>query len=206
MDIANTLKCDTNPHKTKIRLEDPLAVAKFSWDMNKRLNKLTTEKKRPLIMLCIGTDRSTGDCLGPLTGEKLDAANENEMIVYGTLEQPVHASNLQETISEIKRNFDNPIIIAIDACLGSAENIGCIQIGEGSLQPGAGVNKNLPSVGDLHITGVVNVGGFLEYMVLQNTRLNIVMKMSSLIAKGIQRALHQQKNCQTKNDLFFYES
>jgi len=43
----------------------------------------------------------------------------------------------------------------------------------------------LPPVGDMHITGIVNVGGFMEYFVLQNTRLSLVMKMSHIIAEAI---------------------
>lgn len=63
--------------------------------------------------------------------------------------------------------------------------MGYINLGNGSLHPGAGVNKNLPPVGQIHITGIVNVGGFMEYMVLQNTRLNIVMGLADIIARGL---------------------
>jgi len=59
------------------------------------------------------------------------------------------------------------------------------------LKPGAGVKKELPVVGDIHITGVVNVGGFMEYFVLQNTRLHLVISMAEVIAKGIYLALFQ---------------
>ncbi|MNJ05080.1 hypothetical protein D3C73_1661750 [compost metagenome] len=37
----------------------------------------------------------------------------------------------------------------------------------------------------MHITGIVNVGGFMEYFVLQNTRLSLVMDLAELIAKAI---------------------
>ena len=60
-----------------------------------------------------------------------------------------------------------------------------VQVGEGPVKPGAGVNKDLPSVGDAHITGIVNVSGFMEFMVLQNTRLSLVLKMAKTIANGI---------------------
>jgi len=36
---------------------------------------------------------------------------------------------------------------------------------------------------------VVNVGGFLEHLVLQSTRLSLVMKMADTIAGGLYRAL-----------------
>jgi len=64
-------------------------------------------------------------------------------------------------------------------------SIGYITVGEGPLKPGAGVNKELPQVGDAYITGVVNVGGFMEYLVLQNTRLSLVIRMADAIARGV---------------------
>ena len=59
------------------------------------------------------------------------------------------------------------------------------QVAEGPLKPGTGVNKDLPPIGDAHITGIVNVGGFMEYLVLQNTRLSLVIRMAEAIAGGI---------------------
>ena len=138
-----------------------------------------------LVLLCIGTDRSTGDSLGPLVGSKVKEHLPPQVAVYGTLDQPVHAVNLEETINEIKEKFANPFIIAIDACLGRTESIGYISIKPGALRPGTGVNKHLPEVGQMHIIGVVNVGGFMEYLVLQNTRLSLVMQMAEVISTGL---------------------
>jgi|GEM_PF-104835 len=142
-----------------------------------------------LIILCIGTDRSTGDSLGPLIGSKLTAACLPRIKVFGTLDNPIHAVNLETTLKKINIEDSNTPIIAIDACLGKSENIGCISIKPGPLQPGTGVNKTLPEVGNFHIIGVVNVGGFMEYLVLQNTRLSLVMKMSELISNGLLQAI-----------------
>jgi len=110
------------------------------------------------VILCIGTDRSTGDALGPLVGTML-SQHSLRAAVYGTLKSPVHATNLQETLASVYREQENPLIIAVDACLGKLENVGYILLGSGPLKPGAGVNKDLPPVGDIHFTGVVNVGG-----------------------------------------------
>jgi len=179
------------PAKTKIHLEDPLAEAKFCWDLTARLKRAGSTNENNRILLCIGTDRSTGDCLGPLIGSKIQSAARDYFHVYGTLDNPVHASNLKEKLEEIYSRFEDPCIIAVDACLGSIENVGNINIGDGSLQPGAGVHKELPAVGDIHITGIVNVGGFMEFLVLQNTRLNIVMKMADLISSGLSRMINE---------------
>lgn len=143
----------------------------------------------PIVVVCIGTDRSTGDALGPLIGTALQKYRSPHFHLYGTLEEPVHAMNLEETLLEIKRKFAKPFIIGIDACLGQVSSVGCIQIGEGPVRPGAGVNKELPPVGDIHVTGIVNVGGFMEYFVLQNTRLHLVMRMSDVIATSLYTAI-----------------
>lgn len=166
-----------------------LPMTKFSEIFTKYFNKCYSPDREPIIILCIGTDRSTGDCLGPLVGYKLSIAMKREnIIIYGTLDKPVHAKNLKETMDQIANKYPNSFTIAIDASLGSMERIGYITVGEGPLKPGAGVNKNLPRVGDMYISGIVNFGGFMEYLILQNTRLSLVMKMANIISSGIQYA------------------
>lgn len=140
---------------------------------------------RTLVILCIGTDRSTGDSLGPLVGHKLKFLIRNKVYLYGNLEKPIHAKNLEKTLKEIKDKFVNPYIIAIDACLGSIQNVGKIIIENKPLNPGSAVNKSLPKVGDLSITGIVNISGTMEFMVLQNTRLSVVMQIAEVISRGI---------------------
>ena len=131
-------------------------------------------------------------CIGPLVGSKLSARlSQDQAVVYGTLEAPVHAVNLKETIDDIEAKYDDPFVIAIDACLGQLSSVGLVTLAHGPLKPGAGVNKVLPEVGNVHITGIVNVGGFMEYFVLQNTRLSVVMRMADCIADSLERAIAQ---------------
>lgn len=175
-----SLLADTQ--KMKAHVDDYTAKAK----LETRLSDLfVSTQKRPAVILCIGTDRSTGDALGPLIGTHLSRLKLPQLHVYGTLDDPVHATNLEENIHTIQQTFPNPFIIAVDACLGRLDSIGCITLADGPLKPGAGVNKKLPEVGEAHMTGIVNVGGFMEYMVLQNTRLNLVWRMSENISSLI---------------------
>ncbi|MNH88899.1 hypothetical protein D3C73_414140 [compost metagenome] len=138
----------------------------------------------------MGTDRSTGDSLGPLVGTRLKKIGSHGYHLFGTLDEPVHAMNLSDTVREIHQQFRDPFIVAIDACLGQVSSVGHIQIGHGPLKPGAGVNKELPPIGNIHVTGIVNVGGFMEYFVLQNTRLSLVMNMADVIAEAIHSAVY----------------
>jgi len=174
----------------RISCHDPLAIPKLSSLLARHFRELLVNG-RSLLVLCIGSDRSTGDALGPLTGSRLEELGLPGTVVRGTLEKPVHAANLEATIHELKADPSAPLILALDACLGRAENVGIITVARGALRPGAGVNKELPPVGDLYITGTVNVGGFLEYFVLQNTRLGLVHKMAMVIASAIHWALLQ---------------
>lgn len=144
---------------------------------------------QPIIFLCIGSDRATGDCLGPILGDKLSKLSLSHFKVYGTLKEPVHAKNLAETIDTIYKEHDNPFIIAIDSSLGRASHVGYVTLGKGALKPGAGVEKELPSVGDLFITGIVNFSGIFDQMLLQTTRLHLVMSLANNIYSGIRRGI-----------------
>ncbi|WP_077369266.1 spore protease YyaC [Anaerosalibacter sp. Marseille-P3206] len=148
-----------------------------------------------VVILCIGSDRSTGDSLGPLVGYKLKSMlfKHKEVVLLGTLDEPVHAKNLEEKIEYIYANFSNPFILAIDASLGQFDKIGFINIRKGPLKPGLGVNKILPTIGHVSITGVVNASGIMEYVVLQNTRLNLVMRMAEVISKSIHLCMIKYK-------------
>lgn len=134
------------------------------------------------VFACIGTDRSTGDSLGPLVGSKLAASGYD---VIGTLEEPLHAVNLEERLSQMPAE---KIVIAIDACLGSMRKVGTVSVTEGALKPGAGVGKKLVEVGNYHIKAFVNVGtlNYAEnYFNLANTRLSIVFKLADVICDAI---------------------
>ena len=132
-----------------------------------------------LVFLCIGSDRVTGDCLGPYIGHSLSSLQIPGIFVYGTLSEPVHALNLKETDKQIRAAHPSALVIAIDAALGTKKHLGYVTIGNGALYPGAGVQK------ELHITGIVNISGFLEQMTLQSTRLSTVIFLGDTIIKGI---------------------
>jgi putative sporulation protein YyaC len=149
------------------------------------LKRLTADQK--IVFACIGSDRSTGDSLGPLVGTNLKKLGYS---VIGTLESPLHAQNLEQNLHYIQSELRPDRIIAIDACLGKFSSIGTILLENGPLLPGTGVNKDLPPVGDISILGVVNLGGYLEFQVIQSTRLYTVMTMANKITHLIWQSTH----------------
>ena len=145
-----------------------------------------------LVFLCIGSDRITGDSLGPYVGYNLSGCRLPGTALYGTLESPVHAMNLSSTLTDIYQNHKSPLVIAIDASLGTKKHLGFVTIGNGKLYPGAGVHKQLPAAGDIFITGIVSYAGMLEHFSLQNTRLYTVISMANAITDGI---LYAYRSC-----------
>lgn len=174
-----------NRDSFRIHMDESMAVYELAKQIYSFLPKNTDQE---VIVICIGSDRSTGDSLGPLIGTKLLERHCRRFSIYGTLDHPVHAKNLEDTLASIKENVQHPFIIGVDACLGRSSSVGFMTIAEGPLKPGSAVNKKLPPVGDIHLTGIVNVNGFMELMVLQNTRLSVVMNMANIISRALARS------------------
>jgi putative sporulation protein YyaC len=166
---------------------------KSSLKFSRRLLDLMVKEDisgRPLILLCIGTDRSTGDSLGPLIGYKLQNSRIQNLSIYGTLQSPVHAVNLCSILDEIYAEYENPFIIAVDASLGASSHVGYVTLSNMPLRPGLGVKKSLPEVGDICITGIVNLSGVMDGVLLQSTRLSTVMELADFITSGILLAFY----------------
>jgi putative sporulation protein YyaC len=175
--ISNKLEL----HYESERAEDLLAV---------HLSRILENDK--IVIICIGTDRSTGDSLGPLVGTMLSQSSiKDKVVIMGTLEYPVHAKNLERTIEEINEKYKDYTVIAIDACLGNRDSIGNIIVNDKPLYPGAAMDKALPPVGDISITGIINISGSLEFMIIQNTRLYIVNGLVKAIANIVENAINR---------------
>ncbi len=159
---------------------------RFAAHLNRLImEELQRQGKDGVIFLCIGTDRSTGDSLGPLIGHKLRRRRLKRAAVIGTLEKPVHAMNLDLYARYIRLHYPDYVVVAIDASVGSPDHVGFATLGRGALQPGLGVSKDLEAVGDISITGIVGGGGSQDPVMLQSVRLSMVMKMADCICESI---------------------
>lgn len=133
-----------------------------------------------MTFLCIGTDRSSGDCLGPWVGTLLKEAGFPGVI--GTLEHPCDADKLPDVIPALPSGGK---VLAIDACLGRPESVGAYLVAETPLLPARSVGKSFPPVGAFSIAGIVNASGPRPYWSLQTTSLYRVMKMARSIADAV---------------------
>lgn len=82
------------------------------------------------------------------------------------------------------------ITIAIDAAVGSADDIGLIKVTNRGLKPGLGVDKNLGVIGDISIIGIISEKSHKNYSLYNLTRLNLVYKMAEKISDGIEEYIN----------------
>ena len=161
------------------------------------LTECNTQNKKP-IFICIGSDLVLGDSLGPLVGTFLKNKNIGAYI-YGTLNFPITAKEVEYARTYLKQMHPNSITIAIDAAIGSNDDIGLIRVANKGLKPGLGVDKILGTVGDLSIIGVVAGKSNNNHNLFNLTRLNLVYKMAENIASGIEKYIFFLKNKDTFN-------
>lgn len=155
-----------------------------------RLSKyLKGHLNKNTIIVCIGTDKCIGDCLGPLVGTFLKEKNFN-LPVYGTIKYPIHALNLKNKLQNIQIAHPNSYVIGIDACLGDIESIGEIHIRDYPIRPGKGVGKMLPTVGDLSIVGIVDSSKNSDLFTNSNIRLNFIFEMAEVISRALIEAFN----------------
>lgn len=150
------------------------------------LKKSLPVQPQPPVILCIGSDLSVGDSLGPITGTKLKKALAYmNCYVYGTLSKPITAHEVKYMNEFLRLTHPDSPIIAIDAAVGNAGDIGLIKIARRPLKPGSGANKKLQKVGDVSIMGIIAEQSVFNYSLFAATRLNVIYKMAEIISEGV---------------------
>ncbi|MGN1103775.1 MAG: spore protease YyaC [Candidatus Coproplasma sp.] len=150
------------------------------------LKKTVPIKGKLPVIVCVGSDLSVGDSLGPVTGtkllEKLKGAN---VYVYGTLSKPITAHEVKYMSSFLSNTHPGCPVIAIDAAVGVAGDIGLIKVANRPLSPGSGANKRLNKIGEASILGIVAEKSLFNYSLFSSTRLNVIYKMADIISEGV---------------------
>ena len=149
------------------------------------LQKICSGHPGELLFICIGTDRHILDCFGPLIGSMVRELNP-QILIYGQLNQPLHAKNITKEMETISSMYTDSVIIAIDASVGDAKDFGNIKMRMGPIIPGKALARKLPPIGDYAITGVM--GNHLErYNVTMNNQGSLapVYAMAKIIAEAI---------------------
>jgi putative sporulation protein YyaC len=174
-------------------------------ELKKELNTLLKNEKKlnnysKIIIICIGTDKITGDCFGPLVGTKLinmlEKYNFYNINIYGSLEKNINYTNVQQLINNINNEHTNSCKIVIDSALSKKENIGKLFITNKKVSLGSGLKKEKLEIGDISITAVVGKDYQIpkyNFKALQNISLNVVMNLADIVANGIYETIKTQE-------------
>ena len=135
----------------------------FTSDVSFALNDIPalTSKLRSLIRgreiaaVCVGTDLVGGDCLGPMVGQLLTEAGV-PAYVYGTLDNPVTALNVNAVSGFVRLKHPDCLIVAVDSSVGVEAERGRICVRSGPLIPGAAGGRPLNALGDVSVTVITS--------------------------------------------------
>ena len=145
------------------------------------------------IIVCVGSDLAIGDSLGPICGSMLLYKTQGTgAYVYGTLSSPVTAKEISQLREFLARTHKDRQVIAVDAAVGEVGDVGLIKAGDSPLLPGAGAKKQLGSIGDISVLGIVAEKSITNYGLLNTTRLNLVYTMAEIISEGLAALLWER--------------
>lgn len=178
-------------NKTSYYIPEKKNTFSFCSDLHKQFRRLSSHfSSQNAHVICIGTDKVIGDCLGPLVGTKL-LSKCPSLSVHGTLEEPIHAGNLASFLSSFSKINSNSAVIAVDASVGNLDSVGMVTLSSRPLFPGKSGHKNLPSIGNISITGIVLPEGPDCEMSLSCTRLFFIDAMAEFISDALSKTLSQ---------------
>lgn len=143
-----------------------------------------------IYVAAIGSNRISGDSLGPFVGTLLDDIFPDHLTVIGNLQYPLDATTIEKQMTNISLP-KNSFVVAIDSVLGTEETINSIVIQHGKLWPGEGLGNKLPPLGDCSVMGVVVKNDPDLEASLLFSDLHLIYTMATNIAKGVSLAVRQ---------------
>lgn len=148
-----------------------------------------------IVVVCFGAPSIAGDALGPFVGSALVEKYNLPCYVYGTLDRPLTAKNMDEYLSAISVMHPSAVVLSVDASLGKKERIGKFTLRDDGVCPAA-VGGRKQRYGDVGILGVVGVNDGNYMHELLNANGVEVSKMADKIAFVIFSAINELlKSC-----------
>lgn len=151
------------------------------YDMKNRFSEI--------VFLCVGTNKITGDMIGPIVGQKLkDNLKQENVKIYGDMINTLNLKNASKIIKKVKAKYLNPFYITIDTALGKENMINKIIIGKGKIEIGKAIRDGIEFFS--HINIKVVVGKYDEssennMKTLENVNSDSIIYLSNIITNGI---------------------
>ncbi len=151
-------------------------------EMSRQLYKLLDKKP---VFMCIGTEKVCSDSLGPLVGQLLNDNMRQPAFVYGIQGYNITAENVERCHKFIKQLHPDSTLVVVDAGVGDSSQVGCIQLTDGNIIPGAATEKKLVAVGDVSLIGIVSERNMADFYCESADKNRLVFKTAQKIAEII---------------------
>lgn len=169
-----------------------LNVYYYEWNAALKIARVITkllQGKGEIIIVCVGSNKISGDSLGAFVGTFLKKSGVPN--VYGTLNKTVTPKNLIPTILEINKKHNNPFIIGVSSDLSIYEDdLECIILKDAALETEL---LGKLKFGNMSIKGILNTTDYECIPKMQKVDLNLVYKIAKVISKGIKLAIDNNK-------------
>jgi len=171
--------------------------AKFVQELKEQVYAYMYQKFSHIVILCIGSNKIIGDCVGPMVGQNLNELLKQEnkkIIIYGNMKETINFKNAQKIITDIFQMYEKPFMITIDSALGTENMIKKIVVNEGWIQIGKSLGRSISYHSHINIKGVVgenkkNPKDNIE--TLKKVKLEIVNELSNTVTKGIHQVIEK---------------
>ena len=152
------------------------------------LKETFTNKK--LIFFCVGCDKWTIDCFGPILGTILKKKYKINSLVFGELNNCITKNNYIEFYQSLRNKFPDHKIIVIDTALCDYDNIGVVRFNNDGLAIGSGLHDDCTlKIGDYYITANIGILPFGKNNILPMPALGKVYLFAQKISRAIIYAL-----------------
>ena len=141
------------------------------------------------VIINVGSSYNIGDSIAPMLGSMIESA-KLKIDVYGDLNTTINTDEKIKLVNDyIKKTYDNPIIIAIDACVGNKKQIGEIHFKKEPLFAGSGVGKTLSQIGDYSIQIVVDKRNKNINNRFKDINLSLIWDLSATLYNAFEKSL-----------------
>jgi putative sporulation protein YyaC len=160
-------------------------------DIPQKKDNLQRENIALPVVMCIGSERVSGDLLGPAVGRRLVEDYNLRAYVYGVTGRNINGANIDFYDRFIREVHKDSKVVAVDACLGARREIGKIKVGNCGVGAGHAVRKSGKRYGDVGVVGIVAENAEDNVMQLISVEVATVEELSGRIAEYLAENLER---------------
>ena len=162
------------------------------WEFTKKFEKNLFDLNNNysnIAVLCIGTNSIIGDSVGPIVGTFLKPLENDNLKIYGDMQNTLNFENARSIINDIYRNYEKPYIITVDAALSSSKVVGDIVLSKGYIKIGKALEKSICFYSNINIKCVVGKHMRVKrdnILELSHASEKEIYNMSKIVSAGIE--------------------